>query len=71
MRGGEVAYNPEQIRCFIAIELPEETKRGLARLKKELERDEHKFVKWVDPAAIHLTLKFLGNIHDRNNHFSG
>jgi 2'-5' RNA ligase len=62
MRGAEVSHNPEQIRCFIAIELPEEAKRGLARLKKELERDEHKFVKWVDPWGIHLTLKFLGNI---------
>jgi RNA 2',3'-cyclic 3'-phosphodiesterase len=58
----EVSHNPEQIRSFIAIELPEEAKRGLAKLKKELERDEHKFVKWVDPGGIHLTLKFLGNI---------
>ena len=62
MEGAEVAHNPEQIRSFIAIELPEEAKKGLARLRKELERDEHKFVKWVDPAGIHLTLKFLGNI---------
>jgi len=57
-----VTHNPEQIRCFIAIELPDEAKEGLARLKKELERDEHNFVKWVDPGVIHLTLKFLGNI---------
>jgi len=57
-----VVHNPEQIRSFIAIELPEEAKKGLARLRKELERDEHKFVKWVDPKGIHLTLKFLGNI---------
>ncbi|UCD21318.1 MAG: RNA 2',3'-cyclic phosphodiesterase [Chloroflexota bacterium] len=57
-----MAHNPEQIRCFIAIELPEEAKRGIARLKEELVRDEHKFVKWVDPGGIHLTLKFLGNI---------
>ena len=57
-----MVHNPEQIRCFIAIELPEEAKRGLARLKKELESDEHKFVKWVNPGQIHLTLKFLGNI---------
>jgi len=57
-----VAHNPEQIRSFIAIELPEEAKQGLARLRKELERDEHKFVKWVEPQGIHLTLKFLGNI---------
>ncbi len=57
-----MTHNPEQIRCFIAIELPEEAKRGIARLKEELVRDEHKFVKWVDPGGIHLTLKFLGNI---------
>ena len=57
-----MTHNPEQIRCFIAIELPDEAKEGLARLKKELARDEHKFVKWVDPGGIHLTLKFLGNI---------
>jgi 2'-5' RNA ligase len=62
MRGAEVSHNTEQIRSFIAIELPEEAKEGLARLKKELERDEHKFVKWVDPRGIHLTFKFLGNI---------
>jgi 2'-5' RNA ligase len=62
MRGAELSHNFEQIRSFIAIELPEEAKEGLARLKKELERNEHKFVKWVDPWGIHLTLKFLGNI---------
>ena len=62
MQGAEVSHNPEQIRSFIAIELPEEAKEGLARLRKELERDEHKFVKWVGPGGIHLTLKFLGNI---------
>jgi 2'-5' RNA ligase len=62
MQGAKVAHNPEQIRSFIAIELPEEAKKGLARLRKALERDEHKFVKWVAPGGIHLTLKFLGNI---------
>ena len=61
-KGAEVSHNPEQIRSFIAIELSKEAKKGLARLKKELEKDEHKFVKWVDPEGIHLTLKFLGNI---------
>jgi 2'-5' RNA ligase len=62
MKGVEVSDNPEQIRSFIAIELSEEAKEGLARLRKELERDENKFVKWVEPGGIHLTLKFLGNI---------
>ncbi len=61
-KGAEVSRGPEQIRSFVAIELPEEAKKGLARLRKQLERDEHRFVKWVDPGGIHLTLKFLGNI---------
>jgi 2'-5' RNA ligase len=61
-KGAEVSRGPEQIRSFIAIELSEEAKKGLAGLKKELEKDEHRFVKWVDPRGIHLTLKFLGNI---------
>ena len=55
-------HSSEEIRSFIAIELPEEAKEGLARLRGKLERDEHKFVKWVEPESIHLTLKFLGNI---------
>ncbi|MBE0430769.1 MAG: RNA 2',3'-cyclic phosphodiesterase [Dehalococcoidia bacterium] len=55
----------EEVRAFVAIELPGEAREGLARLRRELERDEHRFVKWVDPAGIHLTLKFLGNIPAR------
>jgi 2'-5' RNA ligase len=62
MKGTEVSHNAEQIRSFIAIELPEEARKGLTKLRKELERDEHRFVRWVDPGGIHLTLKFLGNI---------
>jgi 2'-5' RNA ligase len=62
IQGARMSYNPEQIRSFIAVELPEEAKKGLARLRKELDRDEHRFVKWVDSEGIHLTLKFLGNI---------
>jgi len=52
----------EQIRSFIAIELPEEVKKGLRRLQAELKLPQHSFVKWVATDSIHLTLKFLGNI---------
>ena len=52
----------EQIRSFIAIELPEELKLKLARLQETLGQDNEKWVKWVDPNRIHLTLKFLGSI---------
>ncbi len=58
----EMSQGSEEIRSFVAIELPEEAREGLARLRRELERREHKFVKWVAPGGIHLTLKFLGNI---------
>jgi len=52
----------EQIRSFIAIELPSEVKAELTSLEKRLIQSRHSFVKWVDPEGIHLTLKFLGNI---------
>lgn len=49
------------MRIFIAIELPEEKKEQLASIKGELEKIKAD-VKWVRPDAIHLTLKFLGEI---------
>jgi len=52
----------EQIRSFIAIELPEEIKTALARLQDRLKTGGQSGVKWVNPYGIHLTLKFLGNI---------
>jgi 2'-5' RNA ligase len=52
----------EQVRCFIAIELPDEVRAGLARLQAQLKSGDQPGVKWVDPYGIHLTLKFLGNV---------
>ena len=52
----------EQIRSFIAIELPRELKQELAQLETQLKVDRQPWVKWVRPDSIHLTLKFLGNI---------
>ncbi|MBI4303902.1 MAG: RNA 2',3'-cyclic phosphodiesterase [Chloroflexi bacterium] len=51
----------EQIRAFIAIELPSELKNGLYQLETELKRRQSS-ARWVDPENIHLTLNFLGNI---------
>jgi len=53
----------EQLRCFIAIELPEEIKAGLSRLQAQLKLGNQFPVKWVDPYSIHMTLKFLGNVN--------
>ena len=52
----------EQVRSFIAIELPDELKLGLAQLETQLKLGKQPWVKWVDPYSIHLTLKFLGSI---------
>ncbi len=52
----------EQIRCFIAIELPDEIKTGLVQIQSQLKSGDQPWVKWVDPYSIHLTLKFLGNV---------
>jgi 2'-5' RNA ligase len=52
----------EEVRCFIAIELPDGVKRGLRELQAQLKAASLAPVKWVDPENIHLTLKFLGNV---------
>ncbi len=52
----------EQIRAFIAIELPDEVEGGLSSVQGRLRPEQHPCVKWVDPKGIHLTLKFLGNV---------
>jgi len=52
----------EQVRSFIAIELPDELKLELIQLEARLKLGKQPWVKWVDPYSIHLTLKFLGSI---------
>jgi len=52
----------EQVRCFIAIELPDELKAELYQLEARLKLGNQTPVKWVDPYSIHLTLKFLGDV---------
>lgn len=53
------------IRLFVAIELPEEQRRRLARIQDSLKRTLPS-VRWVRPANIHLTLKFLGDMPERD-----
>jgi len=53
--------NTEQIRSFIAIELPPEVRQALSRFQEKLKAGGRN-VKWVAPGNMHLTLQFLGNI---------
>ena len=55
------------MRCFIAIDIDEQIRKSLGNLQTELQsKAEIKKgdAKWVSPEAIHLTLKFLGEIKD-------
>ena len=50
------------IRSFIAIDFPDETRKALEDIQKELKQS-GAGVRWIKPSSIHLTLRFLGNIH--------
>lgn len=52
----------DQVRSFVAIELPEGLKAELSGLREHLSSDKYTGVRWVDPQSIHLTLKFLGDV---------
>ena len=51
------------IRAFLAIELPDSLRPGLAQVQEELKRSRAD-VRWVPAGNIHLTLKFFGNVPD-------
>ena len=52
----------EEVRSFIAIELPDELKQELTQLEDRLKLSNQPWVRWVNPYSIHVTLKFLGNV---------
>lgn len=51
------------MRCFVAIELPEEVRRELRALQSKLSPLEP-VVRWTDVETLHLTVKFLGETPD-------
>lgn len=51
-----------QVRAFVAIELPAHVRETLAGLAKSLESEKIEGLRTVRPDAIHLTLKFLGDV---------
>ena len=55
------------MRVFIAIDIDQAIRKGLASLQREMQAKvdiKKGDAKWVDPETIHLTLKFLGEIKD-------
>lgn len=55
------------MRTFIAVNLDQELKEMLSQLIEELKRLDpaRKSVRWVNQQAMHLTLKFLGEIDEK------
>jgi RNA 2',3'-cyclic 3'-phosphodiesterase len=59
------------IRAFLAVELSQELRSELAtvqqelkhRIEPEMKRDTR--ISWVQPASIHLTIKFLGDMDEQ------
>jgi 2'-5' RNA ligase len=51
------------MRTFIAIELPEAIKQGLAKTQGQL-KEGGAGASWTRPEGIHLTLMFLGEVPD-------
>lgn len=49
----------EELRCFLAAEIPEEIKKKVAQLEKEMQQ---LGIRFVSPENVHITLKFLGNV---------
>ncbi|HEX2056213.1 MAG TPA: RNA 2',3'-cyclic phosphodiesterase [Nitrospiraceae bacterium] len=58
------------IRTFLAVELPEAVRGAIRsfqeeltrRIQKELPKDAR--ISWVQPASMHITIKFLGDTDD-------
>lgn len=52
----------QTVRVFVALDLPQQAKDILQQTVLELKNALPSGIRWVDPAGIHLTLKFLGNV---------
>jgi 2'-5' RNA ligase len=54
-----------KIRTFIAIHLPDTVLRAMGRTQEAFQVH-HFDIRWVRPQGMHLTLKFLGDIEEKD-----
>ena len=53
------------MRCFVAVDLAAETRDAIAAAQAKLRAAAPRAeVGWIDPAKMHLTLKFLGEVDE-------
>ncbi len=56
------------MRVFVAVDIDDGIRKAIAELQEQLKSElklDKKAVKWVRPGAMHLTLKFLGEVKDK------
>jgi 2'-5' RNA ligase len=56
---------PKRIRTFIAVETPTSIRQRIEELQQSL-APHAEGVKWVDSEIVHLTIKFLGEVDERD-----
>jgi len=52
------------MRVFISLEIPDDVKREIIRIQKEVDKLGLIKGKFTEPENLHLTLKFLGNLSE-------
>jgi len=57
----------KSIRTFLAIELPAEVMKDIGVVQTRLKKSLQGIIRWVRPEGIHLTLKFFGDISERDS----
>ena len=63
--GHDAARAHENVmRVFIAIDLPNEIRKALSDVQRELRRVTNT-CRWVPPESIHITLRFIGEVPEK------
>ncbi|OAI40838.1 hypothetical protein AYO38_04985 [bacterium SCGC AG-212-C10] len=52
----------EDVRLFIACEVPEDVKNAVGGLIDDLRGRSGQAVRWIRPEGVHVTIKFLGEV---------
>src|SRR5512135_291816 len=55
-------HSHEQVRLFVACEVPDEVKRDIGEVIQSLHSRSGNAVRWIRPDGVHVTLKFLGEV---------
>ena len=56
-------------KCFISLAIDQSLKNELRRLIRDFDRSDafsDSNIRWVNPDSMHMTLKFLGKVEDRD-----